>query len=281
MDTRTRLNGVHQPNDPLGTVTTVANDCLGRMTRLVNPDAGTWTYRYTDANRQAAGLSTGNWTDGTLTTASRIRAVHFTELRQRIAEWRSATGRGSTPEFTAGPIVATTRPVRLSDYNDPLTWLGQSPPPPPPPPPANASASCQEFTAPTGSATTLATYFYDEGGAAANALGRRTRLTDASGSTTWSYDAAGGVSQQQTILGSSYTTAYGYDALDRVVRLTLPDGERVATSYGLHGLALSLTGTDSYVSSATYPALLQPTHRLGNGASADFEEYDTHRTSPT
>ncbi len=134
----------------------------------------------------------------------------------------------------------------------------------------------QQGTPPGGSASTLATHTYDAGGAAAHALGRRTALTDASGSTTWAYDSRGRVtSQTQTILGATYTTGWRYDSLDRPVGLTYPDGEVVTTAYGAHGLPVSAVGHRPYVTGATYSDQLQPLGwTYGNGTTADFDYYD-------
>ena len=128
----------------------------------------------------------------------------------------------------------------------------------------------QQGTPPGGTASTLATHTYDAGGAAAHALGRRTGLTDSSGSTTWTYDQRGRVTgQTQTILGTAYTTQWRYDTLDRPVTLTYPDGEVLTTSYGAHGLPVSAVGTQPYVTGATYSDQLQPLGwTYGNGTTA-------------
>ncbi|MAG35305.1 MAG: hypothetical protein CL878_03525 [Dehalococcoidia bacterium] len=125
--------------------------------------------------------------------------------------------------------------------------------------------------------TVLADHGYDAGGAGANALGRRTSLTDASGSTTWAYDNRGRVtSQTQTILGTAYTTGWSYDSLDRPVTLTYPDSEVVTTSYGAHGQPVSVVGAQSYVTGATYSDQLQPLGwTYGNSTTASFDYYDT------
>src|SRR5207249_1083148 len=140
-------------SDHLLNPTTVEYDTLGRKTRQVDPDLGTWLYDYDpigtlktqtdaksqtvtfaydllgrvvrkwypaawtnetitagvtrpnvydvmelrcaiDANRAAAGLSTGGWTDAEIVAGrdTRIRAIHFTEARDRINALRSLAG---------------------------------------------------------------------------------------------------------------------------------------------------------------------------------------------
>ena len=134
----------------------------------------------------------------------------------------------------------------------------------------------QQGIPPGGTASTLATHTYDTGGGAAHALGRRTGLTDSSGSTTWAYDQRGRVTgQTQTILGTAYTTGWSYDTLDRPVTLTYPDGEVLTTTYGAHGRPLSAVGTHSYVTGATYSDQRQPLGwTYGNGTTAQFDYYD-------
>lgn len=134
----------------------------------------------------------------------------------------------------------------------------------------------QQGAPPGGPATTLAWHTYDTGGAAAHALGRRTRLTDQSGRTTWTYDQRGRVTgQTQIIIDRAYTTRWTYDPLDRPVTLTYPDSEVLTTSYGAHGLPVSAVGTQPYVTGATYSDQLQPLGwTYGNGTTAHFDYYD-------
>ena len=143
----------------------------------------------------------------------------------------------------------------------------------------NASRLTQRVGTPSGgTATTLATYGYDSGGAAAYALGRPTSLSDPSGSTSWEYDSRGRVTHlAQTILGTLYSSYYSHDALDRVTTTTYPDNEAVTITYGSSGLPVALSnGTTTYVSAQSYDALFRPLSRtLGNGVTATLDYYDT------
>jgi RHS repeat-associated protein len=104
--------------------------------------------------------------------------------------------------------------------------------------------------------------------------GRRTSLTDASGSQTWTYDKQGRVTAtSQTITGApaTYTTNFTYDAMDRVRTMTYPDGEIVTTSYNNQGLPDTLNGANPYVSATTYNAASQlDSLTFGNGALTDY-----------
>jgi YD repeat-containing protein len=62
------------------------------------------------------------------------------------------------------------------------------------------------------------TYTYDEG---TYGKGHLTRINDATGQTTFAYDAAGELVQQvATIYGATYTTTWTYDAAGRLLSLT-------------------------------------------------------------
>ncbi|MCU0520133.1 MAG: RHS repeat protein, partial [Anaerolineae bacterium] len=116
----------------------------------------------------------------------------------------------------------------------------------------------------TGKSTSGATY--DQAGYG-ESLGRRTAMTDTSGSTTWAYDVRGRVTQAVKLIGTQpFTTSTSYDALDRVVTTTYPDGEVVTTAYNAATQPQSLSGSSTYVSETLYSAVGQLTRRtLGNG----------------
>ena len=115
-------------------------------------------------------------------------------------------------------------------------------------------------------------YRYDAG---TNGAGRRTSMSDASGSTAWTYDDRGRVTQEsKTISGSgTFNTYYSYDAADRVKTTTYPGGEVVTTAYNAQGLPKTLTSSlgATYVDEATYNALGQPTLVTFGGASLDLQ----------
>src|SRR5690606_23092186 len=62
-------------------------------------------------------------------------------------------------------------------------------------------------------------YGYDSG---TNQKGRLTQLTDASGSTSWSYDSHGRAMSRQQNMGVTKTLGYAYDSAGRLQTLTLP-----------------------------------------------------------
>ena len=268
--------------DARGTVLTFSYDGLDRLTTKSGPRQWSqgitaWQSRIrvgdiTELRSaigeyfQREGLGAPTWTDPNLTAwTSRIRAVHFTELRDRIQELWSAAGLGSVPQFSGGPVVAWSRRVLASDVGDLRGWLGQY--------------EQAEGIAPIGA---VATYGYDEGGAAAFGLGHRTSSSNAGANVAWAYDAYGRVTREtKTIDGTQYLTDYAYDALDRVRAMTYPeDGgvrEAVAYEYGadtrLSRVRSATLGLD-YLTSATYNPLGQPTSlSLNAGAATESRTY--------
>ncbi len=75
-------------------------------------------------------------------------------------------------------------------------------------------------------------YEYDTG---SNAVGRLNKITDATGTTTWSYDNFGAVTQKvQTIGAIALTTAYSYDAGGRLSTMTMPSGKVLTYGYNIY-----------------------------------------------
>jgi RHS repeat-associated protein len=112
-------------------------------------------------------------------------------------------------------------------------------------------------------------YYYDESNHGAG-LGRRTRMVDPSGNTSWVYDQAGRIlSESKVIDGHSFVTSKVYDGLGRLQSLTYPDGEMITYTYDSQGLPDRLTTTLAetvYLDNVNYNALGQPQKiELGNG----------------
>ncbi|MBI4329951.1 MAG: SMP-30/gluconolactonase/LRE family protein [Chloroflexi bacterium] len=105
------------------------------------------------------------------------------------------------------------------------------------------------------SGNTLATYSYDDVSSGNYGKGRRTGMSDSSGSLSYKYDARGRlVEEKRTVDGTPYTTSYTYDSADRQVTVSYPTGETVTQTYNgrglLSGLSSSVNGT--IVSSTQY-----------------------------
>jgi RHS repeat-associated protein len=104
-------------------------------------------------------------------------------------------------------------------------------------------------------------YFYDQtsynGLTITNGKGRRTGMSDASGQTAWSYDAAGRVLTEQRTIGSvTKTTSYVYNLAGEPISITYPSSQNVIT-YTYSDVGRPLSAVDSansinYALNATY-----------------------------
>ncbi len=113
----------------------------------------------------------------------------------------------------------------------------------------------------------LGQYLYDQGD---NGIGRRSRMTDTTGSAWWAYDTRGRVTDDnRRVQPANYTylTRYGYDDANRITTMWMPGGEVVTNTYDAAGHPFSLTaGGNVIVTGATYNALGAPTRvSFGNG----------------
>jgi len=95
------------------------------------------------------------------------------------------------------------------------------------------------------------TFIYDQGtGTPTTAtcdfgIGRLCKVTDASGTTQYAYDAFGNVvADVHTILNVAYTTAYTYDTANRVRSITYPDGQLVIYTRDALGRIQSVTANN-------------------------------------
>ncbi len=93
-------------------------------------------------------------------------------------------------------------------------------------------------------------YEYDVG---TDAIGRMNKITDPTGSTSWTFDKFGAVDgKDQVIGGVTLSTSYTYDAQGRVDTMTYPSGK--VLSYGYNTYQLSSISVDgvTLLSNATY-----------------------------
>lgn len=123
-------------------------------------------------------------------------------------------------------------------------------------------------------------FFYDEGGAAQFALGRKTRMVDNTGSEKYTYDRLGQVTQlQKVISGTTYTAGYGYNSASEVTSVTYPSGRIVQQSYDAIGRLCEIapqttgcgTATSPYATGYSYNPASQVTgFNYGNGVAGSF-----------
>ncbi len=128
-------------------------------------------------------------------------------------------------------------------------------------------------TGTTVPATPTVIFGYDAGGAAANAMGRTTSMTDGVGGETYQYDALGRMtSLAKTINGASYPLGYQYNLAGELTSITYPSGRQVQQTYDAIGrLSQIQSGGTNYLSAITYNAAFQPTAATyGNGVQGSF-----------
>jgi YD repeat-containing protein len=75
-----------------------------------------------------------------------------------------------------------------------------------------------------------------------NGIGRLSKITDVTGSTSYSYDANGHVTQKRQIIGAlTLTTTYGYDAGGRLASITYPSGKQALYAFDAAGRISGVT----------------------------------------
>jgi YD repeat-containing protein len=109
----------------------------------------------------------------------------------------------------------------------------------------------------TGSSTANVTYSYDAAVTGYSNIGRRTGMTDTTGtnSSSYKYDARGRLAQEQRTIDSvAYTTSYAYLSNDSIYQITYPTGEIVTNAFNTRGLPTTVSGSaaGSIVTGTTY-----------------------------
>ncbi len=244
--------------DPNGHQVIQEKDGLGRLVR-VQECRGTWS----TPNWGAGGPETlyshdgaGNLT-GVRDAEGNVTRIAYDPLGRKVEMWDPSMGHWTYGYDAAGNLVQQTdgRGVTLRFTYDALNRLEQKA---------------------VDGGPVLATYGYDEG---RWGLGRRTRMTDGTGRTTWAYDARGRVVTETRALTDglgTYVTGWTYDAADRVVAIRYPGGEIVHNTYDLRGLLTGVTGEIgealwAYLAEAAYNAAGQVVHeRWGNGLETSY-----------
>lgn len=131
-----------------------------------------------------------------------------------------------------------------------------------------------------GTANANVCFYYDEGGAAANALGRLTHFADDVGSEAYTYNILGRTTQVQKVIHSqTYTTGYAYNLAGELTSITYPSGRVVQQSFDAIGrlcevapqTAVCGDSSAPYASGYAYsPALELTGLNYGNGVAASF-----------
>ena len=229
-------------NAPLSRNTTQGYDELNRLQQVTDPLSGITQYGY-NALDQLISV-----TD----PSSKVTSYSYNTLGDLTQQVSPDTGT-TTNTYDSGGNLATSTDARSKT----ATY---------------AYDALNRVTSVTYPDQTIA-YTYDSG---TNQKGRLTQLTDASGSTSWSYDTQGRVLSRQQSMGISKTLGYAYDSAGRLQTLTLPSGNTITYGYTDGKItSLTLNGSTTILSNVLYQPF-GPTRgwTWGNSTLA-IREYDT------
>lgn len=236
---------VVKTTDPDGHATTHSYDAAGNLqsttTAANTADAATTTTTYDDDNRPTS-VKSGDGSGSAITTTSGYDVPAGTAPctggpAGTVYCTTSTTGNATTVRFfnARGAMVQLARPggnTTTYTYDGAGSVLTTTDPA------GNVTTRTYDAignlaTSKDGSAPDDTTYTYD-------ANGNRSTMTDSTGTTAYSYDAADRL--QSVTDGAGAVVAYAHDEADRLKSLTYPDGRVV--SYGRDGAGQVSTLTD-------------------------------------
>jgi RHS repeat-associated protein len=232
--------------DPLGAVVRYAYDGAGDRTSLTDRNGNSTAYAY-DANTRLASVSQRPDPLGN------PGLVYFTSVARDLNgnTTRITQANGLATDYTYDALdrllSVTTHPTSTTPLTTSYTLDGNG----------------QPISRTTGDGVTV-TYTYDNfsrltalaapGRAisyAYDAVGRRTRMTDATGVTTYQYDGLGRLTQTAAPNG---TLGYAYDREGNRTRLTYPSGDAVSYTYSPGARLTQLIDWANRTSRYTYQA---------------------------
>jgi len=267
-------------------------DCLGRTTKVINPDGtfstteySDWTITQTDENtnyttriNDAYGrvievreydegvMHTTGYTYDSLGNLTNVIDEHGNEsiisydsLGRKISMDDPDMGQWSYEYDAVGNLVGQTdaKSQTIQFTYDEINRLEQK-------------------SYPDG---TPVNYTYDDP-AVPFSKGRLTEVTDASGSTSFYYDNLGReIRTEKIIEGANHTVERTYDALDRLTSIKYPDDEVVNYTYNRQGgMETVYSAAKAYVNDVDYNAMGQMTYiQYGNGTYTNYT-YDSETT---
>src|SRR6266852_702741 len=244
--------------DPAGKQKKSQADGLGRMTSVYEPDvtSGNSLTQQTSYAYNVLGLLT------TVTQGAQTRTYSYDDLGRVSSAQTPETNQAATSFLYNNFGLVTQR----TDARGVITTYGYDN--------LNRLTSVSYNVGSTGvPATASVGYTYDQGGAAANALGRLTSMTDGVGSETYSYDVLGQVTQlQKAVNGTTYTLGYQYNLAGQLTQVTYPSTRAVQQSYDAIGrLSAIASGATNYATSFGYNPAQQVTgFSYGNGVTASL-----------
>jgi len=224
--------------DPLGDATNYNYDALNRLSHGIDPNGGITSYRY-DANDHLTGV---------LDPRNLQTAYAWDGLDDQLQLASPDTGAANRTFDAAGNVTSST------DARGNTTTYSYD--------------ALNRRTHAAFADGTSAAWQYDQG---ANGIGRLGTITDVTGSTGFSYDANGHVTQKtQTVGAVTLTMTYGYDAGGRLASIATPARSHIVYAYDAAGRVSSIvTGSGrTLVAGVTYvPFGMAAGWTAGNGAS--------------
>ena len=213
-------------------------DARNRLVKVTSPDTGATSYAYNPEGR----LQQVTDPRGLQTTYT------YNGFGQVLTQISPDSGTTTYSYDTAGRLATQTTATTVTNY----TW-----------------DALDRMTSRTAKGVTE-TFTYDEG---TYGKGHLTRINDATGQTTFAYNAAGELVQQvNTIFGVNYTTTWNYDVAGRLLTMGYPNGLTLSYSHDTYGrvssITSNLTGTSAKLADSF---LYQPATnrryawRFGNG----------------
>lgn len=223
--------------DPLGHKTRYVYDALNRWTQMIDPNNGATFLRYDALDHLIS-----------VTDPRSLKTSYtWTGLDDKKAITSPDTGTTSLKFDAAGNIISST------DARGKTTTY--------------AYDALHRMTSKRYADGTSVVWHYDAG---VNGKGRVTGITDATGTTSYSYDAYGHATRQQQVIGGmKRATLYGYDAGGRLASMTYPSGKQIVFTYDAAGHVTGLrVDGQSVIRAATYsPFGGVTTWKFGNGAA--------------
>jgi RHS repeat-associated protein len=229
-------------NAPLSRNTTQAYDELNRLTQVTDPLSGITQYGY-NALDQLISVTDPR---------SKVTSYTYNALGDLIQQMSPDTGT-TTNAYDSGGNLLTSTDARSKTGTYTYDALNRV-----------TSLSYPDQTI---------SYTYDGG---TNQKGRLTQVSDASGSTSWSYDAHGRVLSRQQSIGVVKTLGYAYDSAGRLQTLTLPSGNTITYGYTDGKVtSLSLNGSTTILSSVLYQPFRPAGGWTWGNSTLAIREYDT------
>ncbi|MBM3250058.1 MAG: hypothetical protein FJZ09_04340 [Candidatus Omnitrophica bacterium] len=268
-------------------------DCLGRNTKITNPDSSFRTIQYSDWT-QIKTDENGNQTRSTFDAFNRLvkqeefagSNTYTTQYAYDLMDYYPEDGKykklfqitDSKNNVTKILSDLADRKYKMSDP-DMGTWFyaydkagnlkaqkdakGQT---------INFDYDAiNRLTRKTYPNASYITYAYDDT-AKSYCRGRLSYVTDLSGRTDYYYDNLGRqVKLTRTVDGTAYTFERAYNALDQVTAIKYPDGETISYTYNKANLADNISGASTYISNVDYASGGQISRvNYGNGAYSDY-----------